>query len=367
MTYGNPLRRLNPVVATAPARAGEGTILLPGSPRRLWFAASVYLACAGVFLADLFYDIPWASGVFYMPLVCTAVCYRDPRWAWWLAAGAIGMVLLGFVFPVVNFSPLSVVNPALSIAAILATAGLVRIERDTHNRLARETLRVQAASRLKTQILANVSDELRAPVDAIIGFSNTLAPDVGPEKRQVLEHLRSSAERLSMTIENLLDLATVTDRTLRLETLDVGAIVRDAVDAVRHAAAEKHIWLESVTERTVAQATGDAWALRRIVDNLINNALKFTPGSGHVRVATEAAPGHVVIVVEDSGPGIPPGLLCQLGQPFLRASIDGGAPRPGLGNGLALCAKLADAMAGTLTFSSEPGQGTSVRLGLPVG
>ena len=312
------------------------------------------------------HDVPWALGVFYLPLVCTATFFRDPRWAWWLAAGAIAMVLLGVLFPVLDLSTAPLVNAGLSVGAILATAALLRQERRTQDRLAQQTEGAQAADRLKTRILASLSDELRAPAEAIVALSESLVAAVRPEQRGVLDQLRSAGERLLMNLVNLLDLAAATDRAVRLETLDVGLIVRQAVDAVRHSAAQKHVWLESNTGADVPSAIADTWAVRRIVDNLISNALKFTPPSGHVRVGVETAQDRVAIVVEDTGPGIPAETLRHLGEPFLAAMNGISRPGRGLGNGLALCRKLADDMGVTLAFSSEPGQGTHVRMTLPM-
>lgn len=349
----------------APPSAFDHSLLLPGPRWRKWLAGCIFLACAVAFVADLTHDVPWALGVFYLPLVCTATFFRDPRWPWWLAAGAIVMVLLGSVFPVLDLSIVPLVNAGLSVGAILATAVLLRQGRCTQDRLAQQTQGAQAADRLKTQILASLSDELRAPAEAIVALSESLVAAARLEQRGILDQLRSAGERLLMSIANLLDLAAASDRTVRLETLDIALIVRQAVDAVRHSAAEKHVWLESNTGADLAPAIADAWAVRRIVDNLISNALKFTPPSGHVRVGVEAVQDRVAIVVEDTGPGVPAETLRHLGEPFLAAMNGISRPGRGLGNGLALCRKLADAMGATLAFSSEPGQGTHVRMTLP--
>jgi len=351
-----------PQAGTSPSI--DGSVLLAGPRRHLWLAAAVNVACAVAFVADLTHDIPCAFGVFYLPLVCTAVFYRDPRWAWWLAAGAIGMVLLGQALPVADLDLQSLANRGLSIAAILATAALVRYARTTHDLLARETQRAQSADRLKTQIFSGLGDALQAPAAAIAGLADTLAASIRPERRNELERLRSEAGRLLAAIENLVDLAAATDRLVQLETLDVGRIVREAVDAIRHNASESHIWLETDPGAAAVPAIADAWAVRRIVDNLLGNALKFTPRGGHIRVGIETGAGRAAIVVEDTGPGIPADVLQQVGQPFVQAKNRTDAAPASLGNGLALCRKLADAMGATLAFSSGPGQGTRVQVSL---
>ena len=359
----NPVRSVHPASQLPAADSRFG--VLPGGAWRVWLSGTVYLLCAAAFAGDLTHDITWAYGVLYIPLVCTAVFYRDPHFVWWLAAIAIVMVVLGSLFPVVDLSAKSVEHRLLSVAAILTSAALVRLARTMRDLLERQTLRAQAADRLKSQILANLSHELRTPLNAIIGFADLLAADCRPDQQPALEHLRSAGRRLLVTIENLQDLAQAADRLMRAEQVDIGAILRQAIDAVRDSAAERQIALLNGIATDTPPVIGDAWGIRRIADNLIGNAVKFTPPGGSVRVATEAADGSVFAVVEDTGGGMSPEVLRQLGEPFFQAQ--GGADRPheGLGTGLALCRKLADAMGAELDFDSVPGQGTKVRLGLP--
>ncbi|HVC62791.1 MAG TPA: HAMP domain-containing sensor histidine kinase [Acetobacteraceae bacterium] len=342
----------------------SSVVALPYHPWRGWFAGIIYVACAVAFMADLAYNITWAFGVLYIPLVCTAVLYRNPRCVWWLAASAIAMVVLGCFFPVANFAIASLMNRALSIAAILTTAALVRLARSMQDRLAWQTLRAQSADRMKTQIFANLSHELRTPLNAIIGFAELLLADCRPDQQISLEHLRSAGRRLLATIENLLDLAQAEDRALRAETFDVAAILHQAIDAARAGAAERGVTLATSIATDASWAIGDAWAVRRIADNLIGNAVKFTAHGGSVHIATEMADGSLSLVVEDTGDGMSAEVLRQLGEPFFQANSGADRPYQGMGTGLALCGKLADAMGATLVFASEPGRGTTVRLRL---
>jgi signal transduction histidine kinase len=342
------------------SRPGE----LPDRPWHLWLAGFIYLACIAAFMGDVTNDVPWAYGVLYVPLVCTAVFFRNPHCVWWLAATAIAMVVLGTLFPVPNVSALSVEHRLLSVAAILTSAALVRLARTTRDLLERQTLGAQAADRMKTQIFANLSHELRTPMNAIIGFAELLMADCRPDQRASLEHLQNAGRRLLVTIENLLDLSQAADHALRAETLDLTAVLRQAIDAARIRTSERRITLLTSIAADTPPVIGDPWAMRRIADNLIGNAVKFTAPGGSVRVATETANGSVFAVVEDTGGGMSAEVLAQLGEPFFQAK--GGLDRPyeGLGTGVALCRKLADAMGARLEFVSTPGQGTTVRLGL---
>ena len=183
-------------------------------------------------------------------------------------------------------------NRVVSVAAILTAAGLVRLARTMRDRLEQESMRARAADRLKSQILANLSHELRTPLNAIIGFTELLLADCRPDQRNSLDHLQSSSRRLLLTIENLLDLSHARDQVLRAETLDLAAILSQAIEAAR-TAAERRITLLNGVAADTPQVIGDAWAMRRIADNLIGNAVKFTAPGGSVRVATETTDGSV--------------------------------------------------------------------------
>src|ERR1700722_1863105 len=98
---------------------------LADRPWHAWLAGLIYISCAVAFAGDLTHDITWAYGVLYIPLVCTAVFYRDPNFVWWLAATAAVMVVLGCLFPAMDFSVTSLENRLLSIGAILNSAALV--------------------------------------------------------------------------------------------------------------------------------------------------------------------------------------------------------------------------------------------------
>ena len=212
-------------------RANDSSIAapLPGHPWHGWVAGVIYLACAFAFVGDLTHDLTWAYGVLYIPLVCTAVFYRNPHCVWWLAAIAITMVVVGSLLPGPGFRPcVAGAAATLSIAAILTSAALVRLARSMRDLLAQQTLGAQAADRMKTQIFANLSHELRTPLNAIIGFADLLAADCRPDQRTRSTTCAPPAAACSITIENLLDLAQAADQVLRAERLDVASILRKA-------------------------------------------------------------------------------------------------------------------------------------------
>ncbi len=347
-----------------PDRAGEP----PPQAWSRWLRLAIYLACGLAFLADLTNDATLAFGVFYIPLVSTAVYHRDPRAAWGLAALASVMVVVGFFLPEVNPDiVVGVTNRGLSIAAIFTTAFLIRHERKIRERLAEQTVRAEVADRVKMQLFTNLSHELRTPLSAILGFADLLMGEARPDQRAAVGHIQSGGRRLLATVDNLIDLTQLEDRTLRIRPLELPALLHQAVEAARPVAAEKQIaFMLALPDESLPQVMADGWALRRIVDNLIANGIKFTEPGGSVEISARRGPDGIATVIKDTGTGMPPEVLRQIGEPFFQA--DSGAARrfEGMGTGLALSLRLAEAMGARLSFDSTPGSGTTASLTLPV-
>jgi len=334
-----------------------------------WVRQGIYAVCGLAFLADLSNDVTLAFGVFYIPLVVTAVYHKDPRAVWYLAAIGSAMVTIGFFYPAINPDvPDAIIDRGLSIAAIFLTAFLIHQSRQISDRLAEQTKRAETADQAKTQIFANLSHELRTPLAAINGFADLLVADARPDQRPALGHIQSGGRRLLATVENLIDLMQLEDRTLRLRPMNLSTQLHQAVEASQLQAAEKRISLTlAIPEGALPPVLADGWALRRIIDNLIANGVKFTEPGGSVEVSAQASsPDGVAAIVRDTGTGMPPEVLRQLGEPFFQA--DSGAARrfEGMGTGLALSLRLASFMGARLSFDSKLGAGTSATLLLPI-
>jgi signal transduction histidine kinase len=170
---------------------------------------------------------------------------------------------------------------------------------------------------------------------------------------------------LLRTLENLIELSRIDERHLEPQQIDLARMLRQLADAAQPEAIEQQVTLAFAgTPGLLVNA--DPAALRRILDNLIANAIKFTNPGGSIEVATTATPDGVTATVRDTGIGMRRQVLDQLGAPFFQG--DSGAARryEGMGTGLALGMRLAGALGGRLAFDSVPGQGTIARLILPV-
>lgn len=327
----------------------------------------IYLACGFAFAADVMRSGPdlLAVGVFYIPLVCTAVLNRDRRSVWWLAAISVAMVVFGAFFPDINPDHYDlIINRSLSIAAIVVTALLVSHAGRVHECLIEQTQRAQAAEHVKTEIFTNLGYDLRQPLHAIIGLTRLMAADCRADQREPLGHVQIASRRLLATINNLVDLTIFDQRVPRSGPVDLTELLDRALDDVRQHATEANVAVVADIAPSPASLTGDAWAVRRIIENILDNAVKFTPPGGSVRLSSIPSARDVVITVTDTGEGIPEDVLAQIGQPFLQGEAGSAGRADGTGTGLALSLRLAHSIGAELRFRSTPGQGTSATLRL---
>lgn len=328
---------------------------------------AVCFFCVAAFVADLTHEDTLAFGVFYIPLVATAIFYRNPMAVWWLAAIASAMVIAGFFFPGINPDFLgSLANRGLSIIAIVVMAYLIRHERFIRDQLARQTMMAESAGKAKIEVFNNLSHELRTPLAAILGFADLLVAKARPDQREPLGHIQSGGRRLLATLDNLIDLTQIQDRIVRARSLDLTGVLTQALEANRPYAQDKQISLTlAMPDGNAPRVLADGWALRRIVDNLIANGIKFTEPGGTVEITVGSDGDGGLVTVHDTGKGMPPSVLEQLGSPFFQADSGPSRRFEGMGAGLALSLRLADAMGAALHFDSTPGHGTTALLSLP--
>lgn len=317
-----------------------------------WLVPVLYVLSALAFVSDLYRDNLLAYGIIYAPLVATAVYHRHSAGLWILTAAACMMVVLGAFFPVVEADlPDMIGNRVLSILAILATAAFVRHARATQERLAAQTSRAEAAERIKSDVLTNLSQELRRPMHVLLGIISLMMPNCRPDQREALGRLRGGGKQLLETINNLIDLAQINEHQLKPEHIDVATIARDAAADAHATASERHVTV-AVDGLTTATALGDAWATRRVLDNLLANAIQLTPPGGSVSLSVDRAADTVDASVSDSGTGI----SSEWTRHFQDDAPDPyGSALPANGaTGLALSNRLARTMHGRLTVRGQP-------------
>jgi signal transduction histidine kinase len=225
------------------------------------------------------------------------------------------------------------------------------------------------AERMRSALVATVSHELRSPLTAITGYTQTLLHD-GPwdaaTEREFLEVVALSAARLSALVDNLLDAATLDAGVLRLQREPVRVErLAERVLAQRRLLSGA-CTLELETRPGVPVADADPLRVEQVLANLVDNAIKYSPGGGTVRVRVLAAAGEdaVLVTVADEGVGIPADAAAQLFERFFR--VDGGLPGvKGVGLGLYICRSLVESHGGRIWVESRPGAGSIFAFTLP--
>ena len=228
------------------------------------------------------------------------------------------------------------------------------------------------ANRTKSLFMAHISHELRTPLNAIIGFAEfieqePLGPIGDPAYGEYVGDIRHSGQRLLTVVNDLLLLTRLESgqHELAIEAVDLAdeaALVCSMLDGE---ARERQVVLEIGDNALDAPVAADQLALRKILTNVIDNAIKFSPAGGRVSIDLAAVNGRQAVIVRDRGVGISTEVLRQLGNPFAQADGTFVRQHQGMGLGLAICFRLAQTMQATLSFDSAVGQGTAVTLSLP--
>jgi len=217
--------------------------------------------------------------------------------------------------------------------------------------------RADAASRAKDEFLATASHELRTPLNAILGWARMLRSGQleASAYARGLETIERNAKVQVRLIEDILDGSRIITGKLHLEIrpLDLTALVRAALDAVRPAADAKGISLALELDPDAARVVGDPERLQQVVWNLANNAVKFTPRGGKVEVRLARSGTSIELSVADTGQGIAPDFLAHVFERFRQAEGSTTRRHGGLGLGLALVRHLIEAHGGTVRAESE--------------
>jgi PAS domain S-box-containing protein len=229
----------------------------------------------------------------------------------------------------------------------------------------------ERANQFKDEFLATVSHELRTPLAAILLWSQILEDGMlAPgDEGQALRAIRESAQAQQQLIEDLLDVSRMLAGEMRLnvQVIDLTALVQAAVDIVRPIAEAKRIEIHETLDRRAGQVRADASRIQQIVLNLLNNAVKFTPEGGQVRIRLRRANGAVEIQVADTGQGIDAEFLPQVFERFRQADVGMTRRHGGLGLGLAIARQLVELHSGKIRAESQgKGQGATLTVELPI-
>lgn len=228
----------------------------------------------------------------------------------------------------------------------------------------------EAQNRTKDDFLALLSHELRAPLNAILGWASQLSDDADlpPRIAKGIEAIARNARAQAKLVDDLIDVSQMAAQALALDwaTVDLAAIARTAIAGAAEAAERRRIRIELEVAPAAYEARGDARRLEQLVGHLLSNAIKFSPQDGVVRLELSRKGGALQLRVRDSGAGIAPEVLPHIFEAFHQSDSSWTRRHGGLGIGLTMARHLADLHGGTLeAFSAGSGRGSELVVTLP--
>ncbi|WP_196259193.1 PAS domain-containing sensor histidine kinase [Pelagibacterium limicola] len=234
-----------------------------------------------------------------------------------------------------------------------------------------EKIRAEAASRAKTAFLAHLSHDIRTPLNHIIGFTDLIGMETyGPlgdaRYNTYLRDIRQAGERLLKRFSDILEFAELEGghRVLKCEPVPLDDLVANTAARFSGRATRAGVHLD-VQTHACGYLAGDRQSLGRMLDNVVDNAIRYTPRGGEIRLAVWSADDGVVLEISDTGKGMAEDQLSALTQPF--AVSDAGCARhhDGVGLGIAISRAIAEASGGRLVIDSQLESGTTVAISLP--
>ncbi|HID08101.1 MAG TPA: HAMP domain-containing histidine kinase [Armatimonadetes bacterium] len=236
----------------------------------------------------------------------------------------------------------------------------------------RDITELKQLDQLRTDFIMSISHDIRSPLTAIKGFAASLLRgsfgELDKQQSHAVEVILQQSERLMEMVEQLTCAthAFPSRVALQLERIDIREVVDECATAYKGISTSRGIALHTDMPSEPVLADVDRNALSRIIANLLDNAIKYTPSQGSVTLRVRSNPNFAIVEVSDTGIGIPPEHLGKIFAPFYR-----GAHHPedsevrGLGLGLSITKNLVEAHGGTIDVESKLGHGTTFRIMLP--
>lgn len=228
--------------------------------------------------------------------------------------------------------------------------------------------RAEEMNRLKTYFLANISHELRTPMNGILGYSELLMMDLKePKLREMASMIFKSSKRLHDTLDSLIDLSKLESQVqkLELENIELVTVLEDIKASFEDLAKEKELPFTSEHKQPRVYFSTDPRIFNKIISNILSNAIKYT-SKGEIKLLTDFRDGKIIIQISDTGIGISIDSLSKIFEPFRQESEGFNRKYEGTGIGLTLTKKFVELLEGNLDIDSKVGKGTTVTITLPV-
>ena len=239
-------------------------------------------------------------------------------------------------------------------------------QRRREERLREAKEEAEVAARFKEAMLANMSHEVRTPLSPIIGYAELLQERLGDPEAEFAEHIYEGGKRLQKTLDAMLSLSKLESGAYQLsaEHVDLARLAGEIAEEFAPKARTQGVEVETRLLKTTPGHC-DENALRRVLGNLLENAIKFTPEGGRVHVRVRPEDGEAVLEVEDTGVGIAEEIQEDIFRPFKQESEGNTREYEGTGLGLAIVREFVELMDGAVELESTKGEGTCFTVRLP--
>jgi signal transduction histidine kinase len=245
----------------------------------------------------------------------------------------------------------------LSVALMLVALGLTT---QAHRRSAE-------LAEMQTDFVAHVSHQLKTPLSLLSAATETLQMDRirSPEKlAEYLDTIRAEIARLSTLVQRVLEFSRVQQQqSFEFEEVDLGALVRETVEAFEHGLSSRHFTFDLHSEGAGPYVRADPAALEQVIANLLDNAVKYSGAIKEIVIAVRTEHSAAIVEVTDRGTGVSPADQARIFERFYRGP--NGAHRPGFGLGLPIVRELMRAHAGSVEVTSMSGVGSTFRVSMP--
>ncbi len=259
------------------------------------------------------------------------------------------------------------------LSAGLRRKELVDREKSYLQRLEATNEELRRLGQLKSRFLATAAHDLKNPLTTILILLDQILesagdPERAPQQRRAGERIRESVNRMLGIIQAILDSAAHESGTvpIRLAPLNLASISRESLEDHREYAESKRITLHHRAEVDPLEVVADPDRLREVLDNLVSNAIKFSPPDRSVELRVVRAADRGRVEVRDEGPGLTPEDLQKVFQPYQRLSARPTGQETSTGLGLSIVKQLVELQHGSVSVSSEPGQGAVFTVDLPL-
>ncbi len=297
-------------------------------------------------------------------MICVVVadCASADRAMQAIKAGAYGLITCPFTAE----SLLVQVEQGLERRSLFRR--LERLDEEVRE-LAQRQAELEQLERLKTAFILTVAHELRAPAAAIQSYLRLILDGCIPRSRwrEYLERVERRAQEQLELINDLLELARLQDPNYkaRVEVVQMEQVLRDVLDSLAARAAEKRVRLECTIAPGLPPVCINPQHARQLWSNLIDNAIKYTPNGGRVRISLSCDGNHLIGEVSDTGIGIAREEIPRIFDEFYRTKAGKSQAQLGSGLGLSIVKRILDSYQGTIEVESEVGRGSSFTFRLP--